>query len=300
MREDFTRLNGEPTGTAAKAYFLSGLAVIPCARGEKRPVTPRGVKDAVSREGMNDAEAYSYAEGMRLVATDCCWNVAIATGHLVDVLDVDVKDGKPGLQTLRRLEMEGMLGGAVAVAVTPSGGRHVYFPASGTRSSSIAPLGLDWKASGGYVLAPPSHLAGFSTAGEQSNTSAWVSASYAWKWARPIERGAPFDWEACRRMFGIAPATPRETRPGGEDPMEVGAAVDRLAHWLSSPEAAAQRNNALYWATCRAIEAGATTELDLAPLVRASLLLSRPGERRDAEVRRTVRSARGMYGLARS
>ena len=86
--------------------------------------------------------------------------VAIPTGAVsgFDVLDVDVKNGQPGLASLAKLvETHGPLP-TTLVAETRSGGFHYYFKhVEGARNSAskIAP-GIDVRADGGYVIAPPS------------------------------------------------------------------------------------------------------------------------------------------------
>ena len=89
-------------------------------------------------------------------------NVGIATGegsNLV-VLDVDVKDGKCGDESLAELERQlGDLPTTVEV-VTGTGGRHIYFiyPNNSEIRNSASQLGpgLDVRGEGGYVVVPPS------------------------------------------------------------------------------------------------------------------------------------------------
>lgn len=73
------------------------------------------------------------------------------------VLDVDVRDGKPGRESLGELELEhGKLPETWTVR-TPSGGKHFYFAAPTTpvaRARDVRP-GIDVCGLGGYVCAPP-------------------------------------------------------------------------------------------------------------------------------------------------
>ena len=90
-------------------------------------------------------------------------NVGIATGadsNLV-VLDVDVKDGKCGDESLAELERQwGELPTTIEVLTRIPGGRHIYFsyPNNAEVPSSVEKLapGLDIRGKGGYVVAPPS------------------------------------------------------------------------------------------------------------------------------------------------
>jgi hypothetical protein len=91
--------------------------------------------------------------------------IGLVTGKVsgLIVIDVDIKSSKNpdrhGWAALGQLEAElGQLPDP-KIASTPSGGRHYYFRyAEGIRSSTEKlGLGLDIKADGGYVVAPPSH-----------------------------------------------------------------------------------------------------------------------------------------------
>lgn len=88
------------------------------------------------------------------------YNIGISTAGLL-VLDVDTKDGKPGLKSLEQCDMiEGVP--ETYTVQTTSGGLHLYFKPGnpvGNSSSKIAP-GLDVRGDGGYVLAPGSVIDG--------------------------------------------------------------------------------------------------------------------------------------------
>ncbi|MFC7430665.1 MULTISPECIES: bifunctional DNA primase/polymerase [unclassified Agrococcus] len=142
---------------AALDLAAKGFHVFALTEGSKEPLKgSRGLHDAT-----RDAEALATAWGAHPRA-----NVGIATGHdgLV-VLDVDVKDGAPGLESLRRLcKRTGLDLDAVPMVDTPSGGLHLYFRdrrLAGLRNSvsKLAP-GIDVRAAGGYVVAPPSRIGG--------------------------------------------------------------------------------------------------------------------------------------------
>ena len=89
-------------------------------------------------------------------------NIGIATGAAsgLVVLDVDPRHG--GDETLADLERKhGSLPNTVE-CLTGGGGRHIYFahPGGQVKSRTIAP-GVDVKADGGYIVAPPSvHASG--------------------------------------------------------------------------------------------------------------------------------------------
>jgi hypothetical protein len=87
-------------------------------------------------------------------------NVGVATGAIV-VLDVDPRHD--GDHTLRALEnRHGSLPPTWRV-ITGGGGEHIYFKAAKSLRNSASSIGagLDVRADGGYVVAPPSlHLSG--------------------------------------------------------------------------------------------------------------------------------------------
>jgi hypothetical protein len=83
-------------------------------------------------------------------------NIAVATGAVAWVLDIDPRHG--GAEALAELEREhGALPDTVR-SLTPGGGGHVYFAPSPqvTTSRGQLPGGLDVRGYGGYVIVPPS------------------------------------------------------------------------------------------------------------------------------------------------
>lgn len=82
------------------------------------------------------------------------YNVGVATGAGLAVIDIDVKNGKPGEQTFAGLG----LSDDTFIVRTPSGGRHVYFRVTDDVRNSVEQLGpgVDVRGSGGYVVGPGS------------------------------------------------------------------------------------------------------------------------------------------------
>jgi len=131
---------------AALALAQRRLAIFPCRPRDKRPATANGLNDATT----DQATITRYWR----VRPD--YNIGIATGALSGIFVIDV-DGAEA--ELRKLEVEH---GALppTVEVITARGRHIYFQmpdGSDIRNSAgkIAP-GIDVRANGGYVLAPPS------------------------------------------------------------------------------------------------------------------------------------------------
>jgi hypothetical protein len=82
-------------------------------------------------------------------------NIGIATGHLVDVIDID---GPPaGIKSWGRLKVENKLPPILGKVSTPRpGGNHLYVPATGRGNGAKVAPGIDYRGAGGYVVAPPS------------------------------------------------------------------------------------------------------------------------------------------------
>jgi hypothetical protein len=293
MMRGMHALNAVPLDHVVTTYLRLGLPVFPCKPGSKKPATPHGFKSAIRLSRMTaEQQGAVLASGIDGFA-EKGFNVGIATGDVVDVLDVDVKDGKPGLRAVRTLRDAGLLAGFVAIASTPSGGLHLYYPSSGQRSRQFSAFGLDVKAQGGYVVAPPSSVLEITDAGVVE------IKKYEWlQECQPLDDGKPLDVERIMAYLGIqdAPRIERTWPTAAELGVPIAATVDGLARWLVKQDV--DRNRALYWAANRAVEEGARTEEDLEPLVRASLTLSRPGETsRDHELRATIRSALRRAGV---
>jgi hypothetical protein len=141
----------EPEGIRAAAldYVARGWSVI--------PVEPRGKRPLVAW-----LELQQHRAGRSAIET---WfrhwpdaNVGIVTGRVsgIVVIDVDVQHG--GFESLAALEGEhGPLPRTVE-AITGGGGRHLYFVHPGATLNNRVALrpGIDLRADGGCVVAPPS------------------------------------------------------------------------------------------------------------------------------------------------
>ncbi len=140
-------------GHAALAYATRGLAVLPLAPGGKAPagrLAPHGLKDASADTAT--VRAWWAAEPST--------NVGVRTGDGLAVLDVDPRDG--GDETLDAYleNFNARLPATAEVATGGHGWHHWFRTDRPTRSARLGP-GLDLKAEGGYVVAPPSlHASG--------------------------------------------------------------------------------------------------------------------------------------------
>jgi len=240
---------------AALAYARAGWPVFPCLPGQKAPATRHGFQDATT-DPERIRSWWRAAPGR---------NVAIATGTPgPDVLDVDRHKDGSGYAALRRLHREGLVPDGIALVRTPSAGLHAYFTGSGQRSGHLAAHHLDFRSHGGYVVAPPSTVGGRPYVVVRHHAS-----------------DATFDWNAARQLLNPQPK-PRE-RPAAR---RAGRPHDvtHLAAWMASrPEGT--RNESLFWAANRAIDAGDTAALDAIARAAQSAGLD------EREVTRTIQNA---------
>jgi hypothetical protein len=162
MLQELDRRPPPRLGEAALWYASLGLHVFPLSAMSKVPRRgTAGLHDATT-----DARVIS-----RWWTEHPDANVAIATGHLVDVLDIDGEEGQLSLSKLivaRKpdIDSSGPLPGsllfreALGIVSTPRpGGVHLFYPASGRGNRAGLLPHIDQRGLGGYVVAPPSRTA---------------------------------------------------------------------------------------------------------------------------------------------
>jgi len=241
-----------PGLAAALRYAHANWPVFPCIPGEKAPATKHGFLDATT-----DPDKITW-----WWSRNPDHNVAIATGQPgPDVLDIDVRANGNGFAAFNWLKRAGLVDGASAYVRTPSGGLHAYFTGSGQGNGRLPCHHLDFRARGGYIIAPPSVVGG--------------------KPYELLKRGdgqAGLNWTAVTRLLDPGPLQRPER--AADRPTEAG----RLADWVSRLQEG-NRNDGLFWAANRAVEAGLTDLGELAEAARQAGL-SEP------EIARTLASAR--------
>lgn len=131
---------------AALEYAALGYAVFPCARGDKKPLTPNGCLDATTDE----EQIIEWWEHNVFA------NIGISTKGLL-VVDIDGSDN----EWLTNPEIRECLSQGI-MSQTPSGGRHFIFkqpPEANLKNTTgkLAPK-VDTRADGGYIVAPPSQI----------------------------------------------------------------------------------------------------------------------------------------------
>jgi hypothetical protein len=247
----------------ALAYARHGWPVFPCRPGSKEPATSHGFLDATTDPNRI----------RRWWERQPAANLAIATGAPgPDVLDIDQHgEAGSGFAALNRLIGASMVDTdrANALVVTPSGGAHLYYAGSDQHSGKLPRHHLDFRAVGGYIVAPPSEIGG---------------RLYRVVRHTPQAEADGLDWTKVTGFLEPARTAARQpSRPLGE--------VSRLAAWMASLAADSHnRNDGLFWAACRAAEVGDEAVLaSLAAAARATGL-------NDREIARTIDSARRTAG----
>jgi len=243
------------TAERALAYAAAGWPVFPCKPGSKEPATRHGFQDAST-----DPSKIAWWWQREPAA-----NLAIATGAPgPDVLDVDQHGpAGNGFAALNRLKTAGLLEPVGTIVGTPSGGLHAYFTGSEQSSRRLPRQHLDLRARGGYVLAPPSQVGG----------KPYVLRQH-------LRASGGLDWESVVQVLEPEHAVGYINSPARGD-------LSRLVAWTAAlgPDSH-NRNDGLFWAACRAAEAGNEAVLaELAVAARGTGL-------GDREIIRTIDSAR--------
>ncbi|WP_166353561.1 bifunctional DNA primase/polymerase [Phytoactinopolyspora limicola] len=235
---------------AALRCASSGLPVFPCVPGTKRPLIQRGFYAAMTDVDEIRDWWTRWPEA----------NLAMPTGRhggrsTFDVVDVDVHAAGNGYPQMTELRNAGLLDGWTHMVRTPSGGVHIYFPGTAQRNGSVPRAHIDFRSTGGYVLLPPSAISGHGT---------YVTV------ASSTQPSASVNWEAIREY--LSASVPRRhlaaTRAAPDlDSATSERVVERLARYVAqTPEG--NRNDVLYWASCRAAEGGVR---DTQPLLDAAV-----------------------------
>ena len=246
-----------PQEEAAHRYADHGWFVFPTAPGSKIPVTEHGFLDATT----------AHKQIQHWWRQEPSANVAIATGAPgPDVVDVDKKGDRSGYPAWNALREAGIAGEPQAVIRTPSGGMHAYYQGTLQRNGSLPEHAVDFRSTGGYVVTAPSKDAGgrpYAVVHKQASA-------------------ATIDWSAARQHLDPQ----RERQPQRAPQRDAGRPKDvsHLAAWVAA-QGEGNRNQGLFWAANRAVEAGDTETLGkLADAARSAGL-------DDREIDRTIRSA---------
>ncbi len=240
------------------------MPVFPCLVEGKRPLTRRGFLDA-SSDPEQVAAWWSRTPNA---------NIGIPTGAAsgVVVVDVDVHGPRDGRVAYQRATDAGLVDGAGLLVRTPTGGAHVYFPATPgreQRSWQAADVGVDFRGDGGYIIAPPSRRI------IDGNVRRYEVADIA---AHSV---GTVDAARLRDFLDPRPVVP---------PRAEGTAMvvegKRLAAGVAG-RGEGERNRGLFWAACRLAENGVSPS-DALDALGAAAQSAGLGDR---EITTTVRSA---------
>ncbi|WP_294179628.1 bifunctional DNA primase/polymerase [uncultured Schumannella sp.] len=261
----FSRLDaGIPLPRAARELARLGVPVFPCAPGGKRPIPESGFHDATTDAGRVEAW-WRRRPGA---------NLAIPTGAASGVVVVDVDVHKvDGYAAFGRAARSGLLCEPLAVVTTPTGGRHLYFPADAEheqRSWQVGRAGIDFRGDGGYIIVPPS---------QRMIDGRRMQYRVESVTARPVAR---LDAQRLRDFLDPHPKYTTAPAPPGGWPLDVARLASQVAN---RPEG--ERNLGLFKAACRMAEHGHSPREALDALGKAASQ-SGLGER---EITRTVGSA---------
>jgi hypothetical protein len=161
------------------------------------------------------------------------YNIGISTDDIV-VIDVDMKNGKNGEESLETLELLGKELPTTYTQITPSGGRHLVFqpPYPLKQGVNVIGSGLDIRAKGGYIVGSGSTV----EAGSYTANSLTVSPAPAWL------------IDACGKP------NEKDETPAFEGEINEEAANARAIFYLENecpPALAGERNHSGYKTACR-------------------------------------------------
>jgi hypothetical protein len=128
----------------ARAYAKAGMRIFPIKAGGRTP----------DESGWQDRATCDLDQVETWWTTNPNYNIGVATGRGLAVIDADVKKGAQGLTSLMEMQFE-WLPDSLMVD-TPSGGRHVYLQIDRPVGNSVKRLadypGIDIRGDGGYVV----------------------------------------------------------------------------------------------------------------------------------------------------
>lgn len=249
----------------ALVYAGRGWPVFPCQPGQKDPATAHGFKDATTDPAVIRGWWRRWPGA----------NVAVVTGTPgPDALDVDNRPS--GWEAFNRLKRAGLLAGAFALVRTRAGGLHVYYRGTGQRCTvKIGGAAVDYRAAGGYVVAPPSYV---------EADAKGPAGRYEVLEKRPMT-GATFGLAAAQAL--LAPPAPRRT----PRPAAAGRNPDAAAQWVRDNARPEYRHEPLRWMTKKLADDGQLDDAGTAFVLAVAAEIGLAGGEREA--RAIIRSYGG-------
>lgn len=134
---------------AAARYYAQayGWPVFPLRPGAKIPATRNGFKDATTDVARIDAWWARNPDS----------NIGLPTGHAFDVIDIDTPHG---WRSYWAMQDSNAIPEVHAISSTASGGLHLFIQPTGEGNRAGLLPGIDLRSTGGYIVAPPSVVAG--------------------------------------------------------------------------------------------------------------------------------------------
>lgn len=254
------------------AFHLTqfGFKVFPLMVGQKIPAVPKaaggnGCLDASDDEEVIGAWARKYPRA----------NIGIACGQPSGVIVIDFDPRNGSEDSVKRLASRKQTFLPTVTAKTANGGTHLYyaFEPSLKNSKSVLAPGIDVKTTGGYVVAPPSVLEG--------------GRHYVWQ-------NSPLGGDLPRLPRWALEALKPKPRPViAYDQSKASGDVVHLANFIATA-GQGDRNKKLFWAACRAAEAG-QLDVQAEATLRDAAMASGLDK---IEVEKTIESARKHKKLA--
>ena len=229
-------------GAAALRYLKYGYAVLPLQRGGKKPHRMLPEHGGVHNATVHPSQAWEWWK------QDAAANVGIATGQRSQlvVIDCDVKRGVPGPQNFNQFLTDAMHRDfdweTVPYVTTPSGGVHLWLrtKVAMPERPGILP-GVDIKADGGLVVAPPSMRLDHPASRPGDTVS-----------SQPV--AMPYQWNGCPCQVPEAPGWLAEwahtaVATGTAHPMDDSEIAD-VEELKRTGVAAGTRNDTFYRLAC--------------------------------------------------
>jgi hypothetical protein len=239
-------------------YANLGWRVFPVVPGEKRPRYKGWQRDATS-----DPELVG-----RYWRSEPGPNIGALCGEAFDAVDVEA----PHLQRLRDwLADKGQRLPATPIARTGRGGVHILIKAGGGTGRALRLEGLhigELKATGGFIVVCPSR----------------TESTYAW-----INSPGRFALASAPVWLDELTTTKKASQPMGKAaPLDPSRAVALTAglYRVVAGASEGERNQLLFWASCRVAEHGLDTVAASEILMTAAIQAGLP----EAEARRTIAS----------
>src|SRR5262245_15589274 len=197
---------------AIHEYLGRGWSIIPIRTGDKRPLLRW---DEFQHRHPSETEATSWFRQWPEAG------IGIVTGIISGLIVIDIDARHGGYEALEKLEHEHGPMPPTVECRTGGGGRHLYFARPGAvvrNKVGLAP-GIDVRANGGYVVAPPSlHSSGL---------------RYAWVESRDPE------------STGIAPVPDWILRQAADEPARRARPITYWRRLICDGVAAGERNNTI-------------------------------------------------------